>query len=328
MAEGQHTTVLHAGREELNFFLRAIGGVPKQIFDVQIAAGFCSTEFPSAYGSVVSKFLGHQPAKGEQRTDWRRRPLSPAQINYALEDVRYLLRLHKRLTELLSGLERTAWFDDEMRAWQEEVVTASSRKDWRRISGIGKLSSRSLAIIRELWQWRNQEAESRDLPVRRVMRDDLMVEIAKRKIDSADKISSIRGLDRGVLKRKAEELAQCVHRGLEGPGEKLSQGAREGELPPQINLLGQFLAPALGTICRRAEIATSMVGTASDVRDLIAYRMGVRSQDTLPALAQGWRAEIVGSVIDDLLAGRRSIRIENVESPDPLVFDKVVEIAS
>ncbi len=323
MTAGDHITVLHAGREELNFFLRSpVAALPKHIYDVQIAAGFCSNEFPSSYSSVVSKFLGHQPAKGEQRTDWRRRPLSSAQVNYALEDVRYLLPLHKKLTQILKNLNRDEWLDAEMRLWQDEIVAANSRRDWRRVSGIGKLSPRNLAIVRELWNWRQAEAQRRNQPAKRILRDDLLVEIAKRKIDSPDQIMAIRGMDRGGAKRKAQDLADCVTRGLEGPVEKLSRGSRSDELPPQLNLLGQFLAPALGTICRRAEIATSMVGTATDVRELIAYRMGVGG-DTIPVLAEGWRAQLVGNVIDDLLAGTRSIRIANALADDPLVFEKV-----
>ncbi len=323
MTAGDHVTVLHAGREELNFFLRSpSAAVPKHIYDVQIAAGFCSNEFPSSYSSVVSKFLGHQPAKGEQRTDWRRRPLSAAQINYALEDVRYLLPLHKKLTQILKNLSRDEWLDGELRIWQDEIVAASIRKDWRRVSGIGKLSPRSLAIVRELWNWRQAEAQQRNLPAKRILRDDLLVEIAKRKVDTPEQIMAIRGMERGGAKRKAYELAECVARGLTGPTEKLTRGSRSDELPPQLNLLGQFLAPALGTICRRAEIATSMVGTATDVRELIAYRMGIGTDDdSPPALAEGWRAQLVGNVIDDLLAGKRSIRINNALADDPLVFE-------
>lgn len=327
MTAGDHVTVLHAGREELNFFLRSpLETLPHSIYDVQIAAGFCSTEFPSSYSSVVSKFLGNQPAKGEQRTDWRRRPLSTAQLNYALEDVRYLLPLYKKLSQILKNLNREEWLADELRLWQDEIVAANSRRDWRRVSGIGKLSPRNLAIVRELWNWRQAEAQRRNLPPKRILRDDLIVEIAKRKIDSPDQIMAIRGMDRGGAKRKAHELAAAVTRGLEGPTEKLSRGSRTDELPSQLNLLGQFLAPALGTICRRADIATSMVGTATDVRELIAYRMGVtRGEDEIPVLAQGWRAELVGNVIDDLLAGKRSIRITNALAEDPLVFEKVDE---
>ena len=114
--------------------------MPERIFDVQIAAGFASNEYPAAYGSVVGKFLGQQPMKGEQRTDWRRRPLTDAQITYALEDVRYLLPLYERLTELLDERGRRAWFDEEMATWREDVAAAQDRKDWRRVSGIGSLN--------------------------------------------------------------------------------------------------------------------------------------------------------------------------------------------
>ena len=319
---GEHVTILHAGREELNFMLRAVDATPKRLFDVQIAAGFCSNEYPSAYGSVVSKFLGHKVAKGEQRTDWRKRPLTSAQIDYALEDVRYLLPLHQRLIELLTEQERLSWFEAEMEGWQQEVRTALNRKDWRRVSGLGKLNPRSLAIVRELWNWRYEEAKRRNQPQKRLLRDDLIVELAKRKVDSPERIMAIRGMERSAVKRKADELAACVRRGLKAPVERTPRSPRQNA-PSQLNLLGQFLAPALGTICRRAEIATSMVGTASDVRELIAYRMGFSENGSLPTLTQGWRAQLVGNVIDELLAGKKSIRITNAKAADPLAFDDV-----
>jgi len=329
LTEGEHVTILHAGREELNFMLRAIDAIPKQLFDVQIAAGFCSNEYPSAYGSVVSRFLGHKPDKGEQRTDWRKRPLTKAQIHYALEDVRYLIPLYRRFVDILTERERMEWLEEEMQSWQEEVAGALNRKDWRRVSGIGKLGPTSLAIVRELWHWRYEEAQKRNRPQRRVLRDDLIVELAKRKVDSPDKIMAIRGMERTAVKKNANELADCVRRGLASPVER-EKGGRRRQPPSQLNLLGQFLAPALGTICRRAEIAASLAGTASSVRDLVAYRMGFSPDGVsrngkmqLPILARGWRAELVGNVIDDLLDGKKSIRISNAKDTDPLVFEDV-----
>lgn len=330
LAEGEHVTILHAGREELNFMLRAIGAGPKNLFDVQIASGFCSNEYPSAYGSVVSRFLGHKPAKGEQRTDWRKRPLTNAQINYALEDVRYLLPLYHRLVEILTERERITWLEEELQSWQEEVTAALDRKDWRRVSGIGKLGPASLAVVRELWHWRYEEAQRRNRPQRRVLRDDLIVELAKRKVDSPERIMAIRGMERTAVKKNANELADCVRRGLASPVERERGGGRR-QPPSQLSLLGQFLAPALGTICRRAEIAASLAGTASSVRDLVAYRMGFAGEGNsrngtsqLPLLARGWRAKLVGNVIDDLLDGKKSIRIFNAKDSDPLVFEDVL----
>ncbi|MCH2596225.1 MAG: HRDC domain-containing protein [Pirellulales bacterium] len=322
LTQGDHVTILHAGREELNFIMRSVQSVPKRLFDVQIAAGFCSNEYPSAYGSVVSKFLGHKPAKGEQRTDWRKRPLTAAQINYALEDVRYLIPLYNQLVNLLTERDRLSWFEEEMDSWQAEVAQALDRRDWRRVSGIGKLGPRNLAIVRELWNWRYEEAIKRNQPQKRLLRDDLIVELAKRKVDNPDQIMAIRGMERSSVKRKANELAECVRRGLEAPPERMPRSPRKN-IPPQHNLLGQFVAPALGTICRRAEIAASMAGTASDVRELVAHHLGY-SQDQeqkLPTLASGWRSELIGSVIYELLDGKKSIRIANAKQPDPLVFE-------
>lgn len=323
---GQHTTIAHAAREEFNFSLSACGRTPHALFDTQLAAGFCSTEYPASYSSVVTKFLGVRASKGEQRTDWRRRPLTDYQIDYALEDVRYLLPLHDELKRRLNRHGRLAWFDEEMQAWINEVCEARERPRWRRVSGIGNLSMRSLAIVRELWQWRQAEAEQRDVPPRRILRDDLIVELAKRKTDNVERIRAVRGMLRNMKRQTMDELAACVRRGLEAPLEDIQRGSSEA-MPSQLNLLGQFLSPALSSICRSANVATSLAGTATDVRDLIAYRLGFGNfdGDSPPLLARGWRAELVGHLIDELLTGEKSIRIVDPLSEHPLGFDTVID---
>ncbi len=324
LAEGQHTTIAHAAREELNFSLLACERPPANLFDTQIAAGLCSTEYPSSYGSVVMKFLNKQAAKGEQRTDWRRRPLSDAQIEYALEDVRYLLPLYDTLERKLKQHGRLDWLAEEMDSWLQEVCDSRGRPRWRKVSGIGGLSPRSLAIVKQLWLWRQAEAERRDIPPRRILRDDLIVELAKRKSDSPDRIRQIRGMQQVLRKNTAEQIAACVRRGLEAPLDDDERRLRE-PMPSQLNLLGQFLSPALTSICHSAKVATSLAGTATDVRDLIAYRLefGSATDGEPPILSRGWRAELVGNLIDDLLAGKKSIRITDPLSDEPLGFDVV-----
>jgi ribonuclease D len=323
LSQARGVVVCHAGREEMNFLLRSVSRMPPRVFDVQIASGFVSNEYPAAYSSVVGRFLGQQPLKGEQRTDWRRRPLSEAQVLYALEDVRFLLPLHAKLAELLDRRDRRRWFDEETVAWREEIASAQDRKDWRRVSGIGSLNWRSLSIVRELWHWRQEEARRLNQPPKRLLRDDLLVEIAKRRVSNPEQILAIRGMQRNDLKRKVRDLAACVERGLATPLEPVGRGAQR-EPPQQLNLLGQFLTPALTTICRRAEVAASLVGTATDVRDLIAHRFDFGGGgDETPLLLRGWRAELVGNLLDDLLAGNKSIRIRNPDHEDPLAFDDV-----
>jgi ribonuclease D len=327
LSEGGHVTIAHAAREELNFALLSCGRPLANLFDTQIAAGFCSNEYPASYGTVVSKFLNARPAKGEQRTDWRRRPLTDDQVDYALEDVRYLLPLHDEIFRRLQRLKRLEWLTDEMYTWTAEVRQARERPRWRRVSGIGNLSPRSLAIVRELWQWRHREAERRDVPPRRVLRDDLIVEIAKRKSDNVERIRGIRGMHRSLKRETIGEIAACVRRGMQAQLDEFERRNPES-MPSQLNVLGQFLSPALSSICRSANVATSLVGTATDVRDLIAYRLGfgiMEDDESPPLLARGWRAELVGHLIEELLMGKKSIRIVDPLSEHPLGFDLVRE---
>jgi ribonuclease D len=120
------------------------------------------------------------------------------------------------------------------------------------------------------------------------------------------------------------DLAACVKRGLEASLDDIERVPRES-MPTQLNLLGQFLSPALSSICRSANVATSLAGTATDVRDLIAYRMGFAgaADNGPPLLATGWRADLVGHLIEELLSGKKSIRIEDPLSEHPLAFDSV-----
>ena len=156
--------------------------------------------------------------------------------------------------------------------------------------------------------WRRAEAEQRDMPPRRVLRDDLIVELAKRKSDDVERIRDVRGMHRGMKRETLEELADVHPARTGGAAWTTSSAASHESMPSQLNLLGQFLSPALSSICRSANVATSLAGTATDVRDLIAYRLGFgdATDDEPPLLASGWRAELVGH-LDRRIAGREEI---------------------
>jgi len=322
LAEGDHTTVAHASREELQFCLRATGRRPANLFDTQIAAGLVGTEYPAGYGALIRRLLGARPLKGETRTDWRRRPLSQHQIEYAVSDVRYLLPVYEQLRRQLRQTDRLDWMADEMATWQDEVEHYRSRPRWRKVSGVSGLSKQALTIVRELWHWREAEAERLNRPAKRILRDDLIVELARRGNADPKRVRAVRGLDRGRLNQMVPQIAATIEKALAGPMVS-SAGAKMVDLPAQLNLLGQFLSAALTSICRRAGVAASLVGTASDVRALIAHRMGLGDEDSVPALATGWRAEVVGRVLDDLLEGKMAIRIVDPNSETPLAFEPV-----
>ena len=321
LAEGTHETIVHAGRQEIEFSLQAIGRPPRCLFDVQIAAGMIGMEYPASYGALVSKMLGERPPKGETRTDWRRRPLTERQLEYALADVDHLALLRQRLGERLDKLKHTSWFENEMADWLSEVEGARAGERWRKVSGSSGLPPRALAVVRELWRWRESEAERRNFPVRRVLRDDLIVELARRQSVDPKHIRAIRGMERGDIARVIPALSAAVGRALDLPDADCPRVVRT-DTNSHLNLLGQFLSSALASICRNAAVAPSIVGTASDVRELVAHMLSPEDGPP-PLLAQGWRAEVVGQVLEDLLRGKLSIRISNPRSDHPLSIEPV-----
>lgn len=323
ITSGEHQTVVHAGREEFRFCWHHTSKRPTNLFDVQIAAGLIGLEYPASYGKLISKLLGDRLPKGETRTNWRQRPLTDKQIEYALQDVLYLPALRDKITEELIRLERLEWFQDEIESWQSDLIESESRENWRRVSGISGLSNRALVVVRELWRWREKESESTNRPPRRVLRDDLIVELARRGKSDLRAIKAIRGIERSGAKRHLADISDAIEAALQLPPEQWPRVPKQA-MPNQVAVLGQFLTTALTSICREMRLAPSIVGTAQDVRDLVAFELGYLPEDNeAPRLANGWRASVIGNSLRDLLQGKVAIRIENPKSDHPLRFDRI-----
>ncbi len=188
------------------------------------------------------------------------------------------------------------------------------------MSGIHSLSGPTLGIARALWLWRDSQAKIRNIPPRRVLRDDLLVELARRGTSDVKRISSLRGMEHRHLKAALPDLSKVIEQGMEEPVPKWPRKNRYGSSQPS-GMLTQFLGAALAYICRTKKIAPSIVGTADDLRDFVFYRTEPRSQDMEPpSLLQGWRASIVGRYLDDLLAGKLGLALTDLRGDMPLRF--------
>lgn len=320
--------VVHAGREEMAFCLAATGTMPPRLFDVQIAAGLIGLEYPAGYGNLLLRVLDKRAHKAETRTDWRRRPLCDRQVDYAVDDVRYLFPIRDAIHKRLVQLGRAEWLTDEVTDWQQNVAVSLGPERWRRVAGSSTLSYRSLAIVRELWKWRDEEARRRNRPSRQVLRDDLIVELAKRRSADPKQIAAVRGFERGDLKRVIPALCKAIESALALDDAECPTSIRR-ESNSQLSMVGQFLSSALSSICREQEVAASLVGTVDDVRELIARHLDRNANgDGPPVLMQGWRAQVVGRALDDLLAGRLAIRIQDPASEQPLSFEPVAQLSS
>lgn len=314
---GDHVSITHAAREEFLFCYRAVGRRPKNLFDIQLAAGMIGYEYPAAYGNLAGRVLGLSVDKGETRTDWQKRPLSHAQLNYAMQDVVHLKPIYDVIHAKLERLNRLEWLREETSSWLKELEQAETEPQWQRVNGIAGLNQRALAIVRELWIARDDEAQRKNRAPRRVLPDDLIVELARRGTADPKSLRAIRGFDSRVSQAITERLSQAIARANELPESQLpSKAGRTKSI--NLGLLGQFLTTALKIICDRENIAAGIVGTAQDIRDLAAWHMKMVPQNPKPLLATGWRAHIIGKTIEDIIDGTIAIRVNNPRADDPL----------
>ncbi len=321
LVDGRRTVVVHAGREEILFAYRATGKSIPTLFDVQLALGLLGGEFPASYGKLLQRTLGEMVPKGETRTDWRKRPLSSAQLEYAALDVLHLPLLFDALSQEIRQLGRWEWLSDELIRRQANLIETQLQEGWHRLSGVQSLHGRQLGIVRELWTWRDQRAEQKNMPARRVLRDDLIVELAKRGSADAKKIAHIRGLHHPGFQRFIPEIADCVARGLAAePPQPPWQG--QGKRPRPPALLQQFLTAAMSYLCRIHNISPTIVGTSDDVGRLASYWMSglqlPESDPEFPQLLRGWRAELVGNPLYHIFTGKRALRVQDPNDEMPL----------
>ena len=319
LTEPGRTVIAHAAREECRFCYRFTGKPISGLFDTQLAAGFVGMEYPASLGNLVQRMVNKTLPKGETRTNWGRRPLSEDQITYALNDVVDLSEMHDKLESMVIDLNRQDWLTEETGVFQQKVIDAETRENWRRVSGSSGLNPRQLETVRQIWLWREDRAKSIDRLPRRVLRDDLIVELAKRGSTDQNKIKNIRGMERRGFNDHYADIANAIQIALETSDADLPRRPR-GSRRVVSPMLSQFLSTAIACISRQQKLAPPIVGNADDVRELMGYELDRQNGDQVPSLLKGWRGDIVGKTFRQLLAGDLAIRVANVKETQPLEF--------
>ncbi|MGI9472449.1 MAG: ribonuclease D [Rubripirellula sp.] len=319
LTEPGRIVIAHAAREECRFCYRFTGKPIAGLFDTQLSAGFVGMEYPASLGTLVQRLVGKTLPKGETRTNWCRRPLSQDQITYALNDVTDLAEMHDKISAMVVQLDRELWLEEETASFQQKIIDAETRENWRRVSGSSGLNPRQLETVRQLWLWRENRAKEIDRLPRRVLRDDLLVELAKRGSTDQRKIKSIRGMERRGFNDHYDDLSNAIRTALDTPDEDLPRRPR-GSRRVVSPMLSQFLSTSIACISRQQKLAPPIVGNADDVRELLGYELDRRKDDPIPSLLKGWRGDIVGKTFRRLLSGELAIRVANVKETQPLEF--------
>lgn len=302
--------VLHAAGQDTEVLHWHAGVVPACLFDTQIAAALVGLGDQLAYGRLVEHLLGVALSKGESYSDWLQRPLSPAQVAYALDDVRYLLPLHDALEQRLETLGRATWLAEECRKFTNPALYQRDPQQlFRRIRRSHTLSSQGLAILRELAIWREREARQRDRPPGSVLHDELLVEVARKAPRTMEELRRLRGFPARELERSGPTLLALVAQGLAMPEAARPQPVHGRRPTPAEELLVKFLEACLKALCAREQLSSACIASRSDLETLVRrYRQGRLATEGSPIL-EGWRGALVGQQLLAVLAGQVSIHL-------------------
>lgn len=299
--------VLHAARQDVALLRRIWRTEVTCIFDTQVAAGFGGQGAQTGYGNLLGSVLRLHVAKSASYTRWDARPLTPEQLAYAREDVLHLLELSDVLHERLKAKGRLEWAREECRRLEGATDERDPETAFERLPRAASLDPRSRAVARELAAWRERTAADEDKPVGTILPDAALVEIAKRKPAKAGDLEQIRGLHGGHLRRRGGELIAAVERGRAAepiPREARGPGSEPGDTPLVALVESVIRARAI-----EAGLAYELIASRAELERIVtAARRGDPEPD-VRALG-GWRRELVGAELAELLAGRRAVTIE------------------
>jgi ribonuclease D len=310
-------SVMHAGREEIRACRFAVGKPPANVFDLQIAAALLGMTYPIGYGGLVQDVLGQRIHKGETLTDWRKRPLTSAQIRYAYDDVRFLLPICSRFHDKLRKLDRMAWASEEFAAFvRRSLAEDPSIERWRKVKGLGSLGRRELAVAKALFEWREDFAERVNRPARTLLRDDLLVEIAKRSGRMTEELNGLRGVPRSEVPAIQKAIQSATSLTLEECPTPFDRENDAGHVATLAALLGVVLVE----FCATLQVAPNLVATVADLKALIRSRQPGNSGMNDCSLSSGWRREHIRPHLEAVLDGQKVIRIIDPASANPIAI--------
>ena len=306
LADPEVEVIVHSGRQDVAILRRTWNTEVRNLFDTQVAAGFLGLGNQEGYESLVRKVLDVRLKGAEGFTRWDRRPLSPQQLEYAADDTRLLVALGQELEKRLSERGRLGWAHEECRALEKATDDRTPERVYERLPRLGRIGQRGRAVALELVEWREGVAKGMDRPGSFVLPDQALIELARRTPKDQRGLEQIRGLPPQTLHRRGEQLLEVLARGRRRPPpppppEPPRRDAGDAPLVSLAQALVRHRSLESG-------VAVELIATQAELSHLIhALRRG-EDGDHL-RVARGWRRELVGDELRELVAGRRSLSV-------------------
>ncbi|MBC8282837.1 MAG: ribonuclease D [Nitrospinae bacterium] len=301
--------VFHAARQDLEILVRLCGQVIPPVFDTQVAAALVGWGSQISFAKLIQKALGKHIHKSETYTDWCRRPLSQNQIQYAIDDVRYLMPAYERLLEKLEQLKRADWVEGEVTNWEDPATFALPDPQTRylKIKSLRSLKPRNLAVLRELAAWRESVAVSRDCLAKSIVRDETLLEIARKIPTDVKELSSLRGFHHKEVGKSGKAIIESVKRGNELPEDELPQ-LPESDGYSTTRGIEELLSAFVQIRSEELKIEPSVLADRKKIHSFATHFEQKMNMDE-HFLLQSWRRECIGKPMLSLLNGEVGLKI-------------------
>lgn len=297
--------VLHAAWQDLEIFhYLGKGQVPSPIFDTQIAAAVLGMGDQVGYARLVEGLLNVRLDKSQSRTDWAKRPLSQKQLEYAIDDVRYLRDVYKQLHQKLQQQGRVRWLEkpfQKLTTPQEYQVDV--REVWKRVKGVQILKPRQLAILRELAAWREERALHKNIPRRWVVSDEILLDMARMSVRNHKSMRQIRGLSAEQIAQHGDDWLACIEQGRAVLKADWPELPRRRKLDADLNLVAELLMVLVNKVANEHGISAQMIATRQQVEKMLASGRTKLSED--------WRGALVNDLFEQVLSGQGVVRVRD-----------------
>jgi ribonuclease D len=307
LADPEIEVVVHAGRQDVPLVRRVWDVQPSNLFDTQIAAAFVGASVQPSYESLLGQFLRIPVSKSATFTRWDRRPLTDEQLSYARGDVEHLLPLAQALRQRLTEHGRLEWAREESRPLERLHDERDPDEVFRRLPRVADLKPQAAAVALELTRWRERTAEREDRHVRWILPDPAIVEIARRQPTKLSALRDIRGVKDSSLRRLGQEILDAVQRGCEAPPVKLDR-VRADIPPDEAGALVSLVEAVLRARAHEAGLAAGLVAARAELLEVVTAELAGAGEPAVPLL-EGWRRDLVGAEVLELLRGRRSVTV-------------------
>lgn len=299
--------VFHSGRQDIEIFHNISGKIPQPIFDTQIAAMVCGFGESVGYDKLVDKILNKKIDKSFRFSNWAKRPLTKKQLNYAIRDVTYLFEIYPILNKEIKIKKREGWLDDELGVLlSKETYNTNPEIAYKRLK-IRSFDIKTRAITYQLALWREKKAQALDIPRGRVLRDEIIYELASIKPKTTNEINNMRSFSNGFRLKEdiKQEILDNILIGLTLKDKNLPKTPKRKSLPHGTNSRVSLLKILLNSVSEQHNVAQKLIASASDLEDLIA-----NDEADIKTL-KGWRYELFGKKALDFKNGKIAIVMSN-----------------